>query len=64
MCNSTNTTTCELNEMAENAKLLDINNELKARIRCQDLQIERLKGEIEGLRFAVRCNGVSGGEVR
>lgn len=24
---------------------------------------ERLKGEIRGLKFAIRCNGVSGAEV-
>lgn len=49
---------------AECTKLLDENDELRARIRYQDLQIERLRGEIEGLRFALRCNGISGGDVK
>ena len=33
-------------------------------IKCLEAQIERLNGVIEGLKFAVRCNGVSGSEVR
>lgn len=33
-------------------------------IKCLEAKIERLNGVIEGLKFAVRCNGVSGGEVR
>lgn len=32
-------------------------------IKCLEAKIERLNGVIEGLKFAVRCNGVSGGEV-
>lgn len=35
----------------------DQNKEFNAEIR-------RLSGVIEGLKFAIRCNGVSGGEVR
>ena len=30
-------------------------------IKCLEAKIERLNGVIEGLKFAVRCNGVSGG---
>ena len=32
-------------------------------IKCLEAKIERLNGVIEGLKFALRCNGVSGGEV-
>ena len=32
-------------------------------IKYLEAKIERLNGVIEGLKFAVRCNGVSGGEV-
>lgn len=39
------------------------NRELEAHIRCLREENERLKGEIRGLKFAIRCNGVSGGEV-
>lgn len=31
-------------------------------IKCLEAKIQRLNGVIEGLKFAVRCNGVSGGE--
>ncbi len=32
-------------------------------IKYLEAKIERLSGVIEGLKFATRCNGVSGGEV-
>ena len=32
-------------------------------IKCLEAKIERLNGVIEGLKFALRCNGISGGEV-
>lgn len=41
------------------AKISDLED--KACVRNIDLATKR--GEIEGLRFAIRCNGVSGGEV-
>ena len=33
-------------------------------IKHLEVKVERLNGVIDGLKFAVRCNGVSGGEVR
>lgn len=38
--------------------------EFKAQVNYLRSQNENLRGEIKGLRFAVRCNGVSGGEVK
>ena len=40
------------------------NEEYKAQVNYLRAQNENLRGEIKGLRFAIRCNGVSGGEVR
>jgi len=37
--------------------------EMEAHISYLREENERLKGEIRGLKFAIRCNGVSGGEV-
>ena len=54
-------------------KLRKENEELKARCADYDLQIERLtrqaehnymRGKIDGLEFSIRCNGVSGDEVK
>lgn len=36
----------------------------KDQIKEFNAEIRRLNGVIEGLKFAIRCNGVSGGEVR
>ncbi len=38
--------------------------ELKSHIDFLSRQSDRMKGEIKALKFAVRCNGVSGNEVR
>lgn len=38
--------------------------EMKANIDYLSRQNERLRGEIKALAFAVKCNGVSGNEVR
>jgi len=38
--------------------------EFKAQVNYLRSQNENLRGEIKGLRFAIRCDGVSGGEVR
>ena len=35
----------------------------KAEIRYLSCKIDRLQGVIEGLKFGLRCNGVSGGDV-
>lgn len=54
-------------------KLREENEELKARCADYDLQVERLtrqaehnymRGRIDGLEFSIRCNGVSGDEVK
>jgi len=54
-------------------KLRAENEELKARCADYDLQVERLtrqaehnymRGRIDGLEFSIRCNGVSGDEVK
>ena len=54
-------------------KLRKENEELKARCADYDLQVERLtrqaehnymRGHIDGLEFSIRCNGVSGDEVK
>lgn len=39
-------------------------NELRAHISYLESDKAMMQGEINGLRFAIRCNGVSGGEVR
>ena len=54
-------------------KLRKENEELKARCADYDLQVERLTrqaehaymgGKIDGLEFSIRCNGISGDEVK
>lgn len=39
------------------------NNDLQMRIQEMKYHNQRLVGRISGLEFAIRCNGVSGGEV-
>lgn len=61
MCNATAKTDRPMTELEKaQAQIKD----LERHIEYLNRQNERLRGEIEGLRFAVRCNGVSGGEVR
>lgn len=55
----------ELEKMREElrvaqAKIEDM--EHKARMHWNEMAM--LKGEVAGLKFALRCNGISGGEVR
>lgn len=45
-------------------ELMKQNEELKAHISYLQEKVARDEGMVEGLRFALRCNGVSGGEVR
>ena len=54
-------------------KLREENEGLKEKIHDLDLQVERLtrqaehaymRGRIDGLEFSIRCNGVSGDEVK
>ena len=47
----------------DNDSLMRENNELKQHIQFLKEDKAMMQGEINGLRFALRCNGVSGGEV-
>lgn len=55
-------------EMVKNAPTITdvdlMREEMKAAIEHYRRANDRLKGEIKALAFAVRCNGVSGNEVR
>ena len=44
-------------------ELMKQNEDLKEQLRYQRESKALMQGEINGLRFALRCNGVSGGEV-
>lgn len=49
---------CRDDELAKKLTLVEADNQwLKDRV-C------RLEGEIDGLKFAIKCNGISGAEVR
>lgn len=47
----------------DNDSLMRENNELKQHIQFLQEDRAMMQGEINGLRFAVRCNGVSGADV-
>lgn len=52
-------------EMHEKIKNLQIENtELKAHIDAMHRDAKYTVGLVDGLKFALRCNGVSGAEVR
>ena len=61
------------NELFNTAVKLSMENqELQAKIAYQDRELREaagyrdrayLNGKIDGLKFSIRCNGVSGGEV-
>ena len=58
-------TEAELEKMREELKVAQAkieDMEHKARMHWNEMAM--LKGEVAGLKFALRCNGVSGGEVR
>ena len=71
-----NVPTMTIGETEQDNELMNLrkeNEELKARCADYDLQIERLtrqaehnymRGKIDGLEFSIRCNGVSGDEVK
>lgn len=40
------------------------NENIKAELIWNKTLVARLEGEIDGLKYAIRCNGVSGGDVR
>lgn len=49
---------CDKDELSKKLTLVEADNQwLKDRV-C------RLEGEIDGLKFAIKCNGISGAEVR
>ena len=63
----------EIEQDKELQKLREENEELKEKCREYDRQIESLNrqakhnymlGKIAGLEFSIRCNGVSGNEVK
>lgn len=39
------------------------NHEMQVTMKCRQERICRLEGVIDALKFAIRCNGVSGSEV-
>ena len=71
-----NVPTMTIGETEQDNELMNLrkeNEELKARCADYDLQVERLtrqaehnymRGRIDGLEFSIRCNGVSGNEVK
>ena len=52
----------QIKELMAKIEYLEERNE--DQIKEFNAEIKRLSGVIEGLKFAIRCNGVSGGEVR
>ena len=48
----------------DNIRMEKICDELRAQIEYLDRQNNMMKGEIKALTFVVRCNGMSGNEVR
>lgn len=68
--------TMTIGETEQDNELINLrkeNEELKARCADYDLQVKRLtiqaehnymRGRIDGLEFSIRCNGVSGDEVK
>lgn len=52
----------QVKELMANIEYLGTKHE--EQIRELNAEIRQLNGVIEGLKFAIRCNGVSGGEVR
>lgn len=71
-----NVPTMTIGETAQDNELMKLREEneaLKEKIHDLDLQVERLnrqaehsymRGRIDGLEFSIRCNGVSGDEVK
>lgn len=50
-------------EPDDDVKLAQENEELKRKIQYLEEELSYKKGEVAGLRFAIRCDGISGGEV-
>ena len=49
---------------AENRHLREEIEKLETMLKARDLRIAGLNGQIRGLEFALRCNGIAGAEVR
>ena len=45
-------------------ELRSVKAEYENTVRLLERKIDRLSGIIEGMKFAIRCDGVSGSEVR
>lgn len=54
---------CENLKMTEEDWIRRQMEEKKAECEYLRQDIARLRGRIEGLEFAIRCNGISGGDV-
>lgn len=52
----------ELDQLKE--EMLMRYDEYQASIKHLESKVEYLRGMVEGLKFSVRCNGVSGNEVK
>lgn len=52
----------ELDQLKE--EMLMRQDEYQANTKRLELKVEYLRGMVEGLKFSVRCNGVSGNEVK
>lgn len=61
LCNEYEAKIDELNRQNESLKRQ--NNDLQIEIQEMKYHNRRLAGRVSGLEFAIRCNGVSGGEV-
>lgn len=55
----TENTTCERDEIESLKRVI---RELESTIASNEKTIIRLAGIIKGLSFAIRCNGISGGD--
>ena len=55
----------DLNRTQDKAKRFEMENaELKAHLNVVQRDAKYTVGLVDGLKFAIRCNGVSGGEVK
>lgn len=55
----------DLNRMEDRAKRFEMENaELTAHLDVVQRDAKYTVGLVDGLKFAIRCNGVSGGEVK
>ena len=50
--------------LKENGHLVREKEELERKVQAMGERIANLRGKIEGLEFAIRCNGISGSDIR